>query len=331
MVGQTGGIGVKSGSMEQTIRILNQVLPILFLISLGYWIRHKNFLLETTIEELRKIVVNLALPAVLFISFLNIELRSSYFVIFGFTFLLCILLFLLGRFIRRQFNIRYAYFPYLTTGFEYGMLGISLFGAAYGLEKIGYIAVVDLGHEIFIWFVFLPLLLVKRDGMQDPKEIAKSFLSAPVVIAILTSILFNALGMRELLYQLPITGALMATFDFLGNLTVPLILIIVGYGIKINRAGLGDALLVAIIRLTILIPLVLILNIYLIRGLLQLDKLFEAALFTLLVLPPPFIVPLYTRSDLTIEEKQYINNVLTMHTIISVTIFLIYFVMNPLI
>jgi predicted permease len=216
-----------------------------------------------------------------------------------------------------------------VTGFEYGMLGVSLFGAAYGLDRIGYIAVADLGHEIFIWFVFLPLLLIKRDGTQNPKEIIKSFLSAPVVIAILTSILFNVLGGRDLLYQLPLTGALMSTFGFLGNLTVPLILIIVGYGIKINRAGMKDALFVVILRLGILIPLSVLLNIYLIRDYLQLDPLFESALFTLLILPPPFIVPLYARSNLAVEEKQYINNVLTVHTVISVTLFIVYFVMNP--
>ena len=45
--------------MEQTIQILNQVLPILFLISLGYWTNHKNFLSEATVDDLRKIVVNL--------------------------------------------------------------------------------------------------------------------------------------------------------------------------------------------------------------------------------------------------------------------------------
>lgn len=317
--------------MDQAIQILNQVLPILILISLGYWTRYQNFLGETTVEELRKIVVTLALPAVLFISFLNVELKSAYFVIFGFTFSLCILLFLLGTFIKRQLNIQYAYFPYLTTGFEYGMLGISLFGAAYGIDRIGYIAVADLGHEIFIWFVFLPLLLIKRDGVQNVKEVAKSFLSAPVVIAILAGILFNILGMQALLYQWPITGALMTVFEFLGNLTVPLILIIVGYGIKINRAGWGDTLLIPIIRLGILIPLALILNIYVIRGLLQLAPLFETALFTLLILPPPFIIPLYTGSNLGIAEKQYINNVLTIHTIISVVVFIIYFVINPLI
>jgi predicted permease len=317
--------------MQQTTLILNQVLPILFLVALGYGIRRKNFLAETAIGELRKIVVNLALPAVLFTSFLNVELQSSYFFLFAFTFLLCISLFLLGKFVARHWDIRYSYFPYLTTGFEYGMLGISLFGAAYGVEKIGHIAVVDLGHEIFIWFVFLPLLLVKRDGAQDPKAVSRSFLSSPVVIAILAGLLFNLLRSRESLYQLPVTGALMTVLEFLGNLTVPLILIIVGYGIRIDRTGLKDALLIPVLRLAILVPLALLVNIFLIRGLLHLDPLFEAALFTLLVLPPPFIIPLYTRSDLNKEERQYINNVLTIHTILSVTIFILFFVIRPLI
>jgi predicted permease len=316
--------------MEQTFRILNQVLPILFLISLGYWANRKNFLTESAVNELRKIVINLALPSVIFMSFLNIELKSSYFVIFGFTFSLCIALFLLGLLLKKYLKIRYTYFPYLTTGFEYGMLGVSLFGAAYGLEKIGYIAVADLGHEIFIWFVFLPLLLVKRDGAQNPREIVKSFLSAPVVIAILSSILFNVLGAQELLYQLPVTGALMTTLEFLGGLTIPLILIIVGYGIKIDRAGLKDTLLVVLIRLGILIPLALFLNIYLLRGLLHLEKLFETALLTLLILPPPFIIPLYASPNLELEEKQYINNALTIHTIISVIIFIVYYILNPI-
>ena len=317
--------------MEQTIQIVNQVIPILLLISLGIWIRHKEFLASKTIDELRKIVVNIALPAVLFISFLNIELKSAYFVIFVVLFLLCVALFFIGKIIKKQFNIRYSYFPYLITGFEYGMLAISLFGAAYGLDKIGYIAIVDLGHEIFIWFVFLPLLLIKRDGAQNPKEIAKSFLSSPVVIAILASLFLNIIGAGNLLYQLPITGGVMATLDFLRNLTVPMILIIVGYGVKLDREGLSEALVVSLIRLGIMIPLVFVLNTYLIRNNLHLEKFFEIAMFTLLIMPPPFIVPLYASEKLDFEEKRYINNVLTIHTVISVIIFLVYFILNPLV
>lgn len=317
--------------MAQTVQIINRVLPILLLLFLGYGIRLKNFLTPSTIEDLRKFVVNITLPAVLFISFLDIELKSAYFVIFGFTFLLCLLLFFLGRLLQKQFSIKHDYFPYLTTGFEYGMLGISLFGSAYGLTHIGTIAVVDLGHEIFIWFVFLPLLLMKRDGRQSLAGIGRSFVTSPVVIAILASLLFNALGAAESLYELPVTGAFMSGFQFLGNLTIPLILVIVGYGIKFDRHGLKDSLRVVLLRLGMLIPLALAVNVFIIRGLLQLDAYFEAALFTLLILPPPFIVPLYARRDLPIGEKQYINNVLMVHTIISIAVYIFYFAWNPLV
>lgn len=316
--------------MNQTIQIINRVLPILLLLSLGYGIRIKEFLAPTTIEDLRKFVVNIALPSVLFISFLEIELKSDYFVIFGFTFLLCILLFLLGRLLKNQLNIQYEYFPYLTTGFEYGMLGISLFGSAYGLSRIGFIAVVDLGHEIFIWFVFLPLLLMKRDGRQSLAGIGRSFATSPVVIAILASLVLNVLGMAETLYELPATGAILSTFELLGSLTIPLILVIVGYGIKFSQHGLKDSLLVVLIRLAILIPLALAFNRLIINDLLELDPFFEAAIFTLLILPPPFIVPLYARRDLIAAEKQYINNVLMVHTVISIAVYIIYFALNPL-
>ncbi len=56
--------------MDQTTAIINRVLPILLLIGLGYTIRRRRFLPESTVDDLRKIAVNLALPSVLFVSFL---------------------------------------------------------------------------------------------------------------------------------------------------------------------------------------------------------------------------------------------------------------------
>ncbi|HNB54347.1 MAG TPA: hypothetical protein PK530_20540 [Anaerolineales bacterium] len=311
------------------LHILNQVLPILFLMGLGAWIRRTQFLTAPIIEALQKLVINVALPSVLFISFLKIEFQPAYFVLFVLIFGLCVGLFLLGRALHKGFNLRYASFPYLTTGFEYGLLGISLFGAAYGLDKIGFIAVVDLGHEFFVWFLFLPLLLVRRDGVQKPREIIRAFLSAPVVLAILSGLLFNALRAQTWLYEAPVTGAFIHTLELLGQLTVPLMLIVVGYGIQITLTGAKEALWVVLIRMGVLIPLAVGLNVFLLRGILHLDPWFETALFTLLILPPPFIVPLYSPATLSGEEKQYLNNVLTLHTILSVAVFVVVFVWFP--
>jgi malate permease and related proteins len=316
--------------MQQSIAIINRVLPILLLLFVGYWLRRRSLIGEKTIADLRWLVVNLALPAVLFVSFLNIEMKSEYLWIFVLVFGLCVLLYLAGAAIRARFTVPTEYFPFLATGFEYGMLGISLFGAAYGLNRIGYIAVVDLGHEIFIWFVLLPMLLIKRDGAQNLNQVAKAFLTSPVVIAILAGIVLNILGLSAVLPELPLLGGMIRTFDFLGNLTVPLILLIIGYGISFEARALKRVLGLILLRLGILVPLVLLLNIYLIRGTLKLEPIFEAALFSLFVLPPPFIIPLYLRPGLGDDERAYINTALTVYTLISIFLFILYFVAHPL-
>lgn len=315
--------------LTNTVGIINRILPILFLIGLGAFIRRRQLLQASTIDDLRWVAVNLALPAVLFLSFLNIGLQTEFFIIFAVIFTLCVLLYLLGKFLGRQLFTGHEYYPHLMTGFEYGMLGVSLFGSAYGLENIGYIAVVDLGHEIFIWFVLLALLLMKRDGLSQPGQIMRGFLTSPVVIGILAGLLFNVLGMAEWLTTAPVTGAVLATFEFLSNMVVPVILIIIGYGIKFDREGVRATLPVIAVRLVILLPLAFLLSTVLVGQTLGLAKGFQLAVFTLLILPPPFIIPLYTRTDLDIGEQRYINNTLTLYTVISIVIFSIMFVLNP--
>ena len=313
---------------SQTVEIINRVFPILLLLLLCYCTRRYGFLNYVLVEVLRKIVVNIALPAVLFVSFLNVDLKPSFLALAVIIFGLCVALYIFGRFLGPRVQPDHPYFKFLMTGFEYGMLGVSLFGSAYGMRNIGVFAVVDLGHELFIWFAFLPLLLRERDGIQRISDLLRSFLSSPVVIAILLSLTFNLLGWQEALVTMPVTGGIMATLGFLSNLTIPLILMIVGYGIKFDRQGLGDASRLVIIRLAILLPLAFLLNTFLIRGLLDLPKAYEVALFTLLILPPPFIIPLFMKPEL-LEEKRYVNNVLTLYTVVSIVLFAGYFIMNP--
>jgi len=314
--------------MDQTTLIINRVLPIFALIGLGYVVRRSGFLPERTIDDLRKIVVNLALPSVLFISFLGIELQPAYVFVFAAVFILCVLLLVLGHVLKTRLNVPHAYFPFMITGFEYGMLGVSLFGSAYGLGKLGYIAVMDLGHELFIWFVFLALLLMRRDGLRSPGQLLGAFFRSPVILGILAGILLNLLGMRAFLYNSAITGGIMATLEHLSNLTIPLILMIIGYSIRVDVSAIRDAAAVIGIRLGVLLPLIFILNSVFIRGILGLEHGFEAALFTLLILPPPFIVPLYMPANQP-EERRYVNNVLMLHTVVSLAIFAVYFILNP--
>lgn len=315
--------------MNSILQVFRQIIPVLLLIFLGHVIRTKNFLSEKTIEEIKKLVVNITLPCLLFISFLSIEIKFSYTAIFVLMFFFCLFMIFYGRFLKARFHIEHEYFPFLVTGFEYGMLGVGLFGSAYGLENIGYLAIMDLGHELFIWFIFVSLLLSKRNGTKDIKQSIRNFLKSPVIIAIFLGIFLNLTGLGKFLYDFTITEAVISTIKLLGQLTIPLILLVVGYGIHFQKSFLKDLPVLLIARLVVLIPMAFLGGIF-IDKVLGLDEVFKVALFTLFILPPPFIIPIYIPQHCK-KERLYVNNSLTSYTIISIIIFIIYFIFNPMI
>jgi predicted permease len=309
--------------------IVNRVVPIVLLLGLGLAMRAARFITAATVADLRRLVVTVALPAVLFVAFLGVDLEPDDVVVVGVVFGLCSVLYLAGRSLRPAIAPDHEYFPFLMSGFEAGMLGISLFGSAYGISRVGAFAVVDLGHELFIWFVLLALLLAKRDGVQHATALLGAFLRSPVIVAILTGIAANLLGLGDRLYEWPLTGGVMNTLDFLAGLTVPLILLIIGFGLRLDVAGIRTALVPVATRLAMVLPLAIVLP-PLLRGNVLNDSAYaEAALFTLLVLPPPFIIPLYMREGES-TERRYVNNALSLHTVVSVLIFVVYLAIDPI-
>ena len=104
------------------------------------------------------------------------------------------MLYYLGTSLHRLLKVKGEYFPFQITGFEYDMIGVSLFGSAYGMNHIGKIAIVDFGQEMFIWFLYIALLIQKRDSSSEPGKMLKLFAKSPVIIAIFANILLNPMG-----------------------------------------------------------------------------------------------------------------------------------------
>ncbi|MFN2106060.1 MAG: AEC family transporter [Candidatus Promineifilaceae bacterium] len=102
---------------SHTVLIINRVTPILLLLLLGHWTRRIGFLNDDLVDGLRKIVVNIALPAVLFVSFLTVELESSFIALAVIIFGLCVALYILGRFLGPRDQPDRSYFKILMTGF----------------------------------------------------------------------------------------------------------------------------------------------------------------------------------------------------------------------
>ena len=128
------------------LEAFSKVLPVILLFILGAFLRKTHFLGESTVGDIKKLIVNITLPAVLFLAFAGVSLEGRYLAIVAVVFIACLLALLLGRLIGPPLGLRSPYFPALMTGFEAGMMGYAIF--ARGLRrrtKIFNFAVVDLG------------------------------------------------------------------------------------------------------------------------------------------------------------------------------------------
>ena len=90
-------------------------------------IRRRAFLSASTIDELRRLIVTITLPATLFGAFLRLVPEPQYAVIVVGVFAACVGVLLVAPLLRRGAGIRATSMPNLMAGFEAGMLGIPLF------------------------------------------------------------------------------------------------------------------------------------------------------------------------------------------------------------
>jgi len=305
--------------------IFVKLVPIFLLIGLGAWISNIRLFKPETIDEFKKLIINISLPAILFFAFLNIDLKVSYIFIFILIFFLCCALYFLGFLIKKILKIQSEYVPFLTTGFEFGMMGAVFFGAAFGMENIAYIGLIGLGHEFFIWFVYVTLLKRKVEGKSNFSETLKNFITSPVIIAIILGLLFNILNLKKLLEDFILTKAIFQSLEYLTGLTVPLILITIGFNIKIELKLFKKGIPLILSRMLLVLIFIILIDFFIFNKLFHFESIFSAALFTFLILPPPFILPLFVKKK-DKGELSYINGVLLLYSIFSIIIFSVYFI-----
>lgn len=311
--------------------LLPRILPIFLLLGLGWSLRAFRLMDDATANALKLIVVRLVLPAVLFLSFVDLELKGAYLGLMALVFGVCLAGLLVGPALLGLVGVRRAWAPFLMTGYEYGMLGVGLVAGTWGLAAIGTIAVVALGHELFIWFVFFALLVGRRDGGTDVGQLVLGFAGNPVVIAILAGLVLNLLGLHTAeLERVPVVDAVLATLRMLAPLTAPLILMVIGHGLYLEAGGFGEVARLVGVRLALQLPLAAVCAYGVVGPLLGLEPRFAVALATLMILPPPFIVPLFMPTDAaTAEDRHFVHRVLTVHTLVSLAIFAAIAVLTP--
>lgn len=309
-------------SMAHLYLVLVKFAPVLILIFLGHFIRKTHLLKPEVIEGLKTIIVKLSLPSLLFLTFAQATLEPRYVLIFAALFISSLLMFFLGRPFSKLIAPGNKYYPALFSSFEVGMLGYALFTAFFGADNTYKLAIFDIGHTVFVFFILVTFLQRQNGTHLSPRHMLLSFVKNPVIVAILAGILCSVTGFTGFLQKLEFTAAIDSTLSLLGSVTSPLICIVIGYELHINIKNMIKPLFTVLLRMVLMLVLAFLINKFILIGILQLDHSFTLALFTLSVLPPTFIIPLYINPQAE-NDKNEILNVISLHILATLLAFLI--------
>jgi len=305
----------------QYLEALFKVLPVILLILTGIFLRKINLIGLETVQDIKKLVVNLTLPALLFLAFSRVNIEPPHLVIVVIVFSACLLALFLGRRVQPWSGINQPHFPMLMSGFEAGMMGYAIFTAVYGAENVFKFGIIDLGQVLFVFFVLVPALQALSDP-QPFSQTVRNFFKTPVILAILGGILLSQTGLMARLSTSPFVTSLTDTLTLVASLTTPLVALIIGYEMRLQKGDLAGPLRSIAIRMAFWLPFALLLSYGVIDHWLNLEKGFQAAVMTMFVLPPPFVIPIFMKESKQ-NEQAYVVNSLSLASLVTLFAFAI--------
>lgn len=310
--------------MNEVILIILKILPIILILLLGVWMKKIGFINAEIVGGMKKITLGISLPCILFLTFFRAEIEPKFLILSAVVFIVCILLFGTGFLIKKLKKSPNPFYPSLFTTFLTGPIGFPLFSAYFGAENLYKLALLDVGNSIFIFTVliaFLSTVSCNKDKTEK-KSIAallKNMMKSPLTISMFLGIMVSMTGKSSEIEKLPAASAVLETLSLMANSAFPMTLLIIGFELPFQFKDFKKTMAAVLLRMAIMLPIAYLINTFVIVRWMGLDETYQAALYTMFILPPPFIIPLSIIGEC--EHKEYVLNFISLHLVVSLAIF----------
>ena len=298
--------------MDKVIAVIQTALPVYLALGLGMLCRSRNFLSREGVDALKKVVINLTLPFVLLGAFATAEYSAAALILPALMFGICCLALGLGFLAVRIFKIKGKLTAFMASGFEAGMLGYALFVLLFPDVRVSAFALPDIGQTLFVFTLYKILL----SGKRDFRAIGKDMATTPILWAVAAGVLIGATGLYGKLEDWGVSSVFDACTDFLSAPTGMIILLTVGYDLVIREIPWKKTAGIIAMRLGIMVICLGVavgLNRLLLGGI-----LFEGAMVLMLILPPPYVIPVFADEP---TERVDISSGLSALTLVTILLF----------
>lgn len=228
----------------------------------------------------------------------------------------------LGYLINRIKALHHPVVPFITSGCTYGLLGLPLYAAIFGIENVGKISILGIGHEFFVWIIFYTGMRMYYKNEKISWEIGKELIKSPTIISITLGIVFNLLGLGDWLQSSSVSLGIYTTLQYLANLATPLILIIIGFGLNLQKRYMKESLKLLAIRMLVMLTVGYTVKFFIINRIMPADTLFDYAYFVFFIIPPPLSLPIFIGTYSNKENEELANNTVVLNTIVSIALFI---------
>lgn len=198
---------------------------------------------------------------------------------------------ILGKFISKFTGKEMGHIsPYLLTTCEGGNVALPLYTSIVGVAYASNTVIYDIAGTV-IAFINIPVLVAKKtSGNTSTKELLKTIFTNSFVIAVMLGIVLNVLGVYDLLYQSAFIDVYTNTIQQATAPIVSLILLIIGYNLKINKDTIGSLLKLVGVRISFYI--LVIAGFFIFFPHLMADKIYMMGVLIYFMCPTGFAMPM---------------------------------------
>ena len=297
------------------MEIIRIMLPIIVMLGMGYIIQKTGFITEKGMDGVKTYLTRIALPATIFHAMATADLSGNtvriIIVMFAMLSVAMIIGFLLRPFIEEPYK---KYLPFLITIFEGGMLSYPLYENLCGSDKLVNVVIVDIAGCIFGFGLFFGILsLVEKGTKFSLKSMGKVAITSPTFDAVVLGLLCNVTGLMKVLMDSCIASSYIAVKDMIVEPLTAMILLYVGYSLRIERRFLKVCITTILLRMLVMAVLGAI--VIFVLSDITADKYMLAAFLIMFVTSPTFSLPGFVSDK---EAAGYFAMATSMYVIITI-------------
>ena len=310
--------------------LLRSVLPVILLILFGFWLQRRRYLSEETVGGLTKLISDYLIPCTIFTTFMGLDLRPEHFGLAACVFLLQLLLLGAGFLTVRRAGFRRRFAALYPCAFAFGFMAIPLFSTVFGLENMGSLTSMGVGHELFIGLVFMPFARMYLKGERASlRQIGKNLLS-PLFLMIFLALILQLSGLRDYVAASELGGGFIDTISKLGGISSTLILLTVGYRIRLdNPAKLLESIKLVAWRYVLIFVISYAVKFLLMDSIAGEDPFFDIAFFTLISQHGSVILNAYIAQYGSQEDMEIASNAFAINAVAGMVLFVGYVLALP--